>query len=198
MLILLLSASTFDQGSIALTTEIIERNKMSTLVVLAHPDLQKSRVNKALKESISHKNVVVSELYKKYPDFKIDVTAEQQLLTQAERIVFQFPIFWYSCPPLFKKYLDDVLAYGFAHGSSGKALQDKEFSLAVSFGSPVENYTKGSSKGLLTIEDILSPLKATILFIGGKYAGHFATFGALNLSDQDLAIHCQDYQEFVK
>ncbi|WP_231622585.1 NAD(P)H-dependent oxidoreductase [Helicobacter heilmannii] len=82
---------------------------MATLVVLAHPDLQASRVNKALKESIEHKGVV-SQLYQKYPDFKIDVAAEQQLLTQAERVVFQFPIFWYSYPPLFKKYLDDVLA----------------------------------------------------------------------------------------
>ncbi|BCZ18696.1 general stress protein 14 [Helicobacter sp. NHP19-012] len=171
---------------------------MSTLVVLAHPDLQKSRVNKALKESISHKGAVFSQLYQKYPDFKIDVAAEQQLLTQAERIVFQFPIFWYSYPPLFKKYLDDVLAYGFAYGSNGKALHSKEFSLAVSLGSPIENYTKGGSQTLLTIEDILAPLKATTLFVGGTYTGHFATFGALNLSDQDLAIHCQDYQEFVK
>nr|WP_260320541.1 NAD(P)H-dependent oxidoreductase [Helicobacter sp. NHP19-003] len=61
---------------------------MATLVVLAHPDLQKSRVNKALKESIHHKGVVFSELYHKYPDFKIDIAAEQQLLTQATHISF--------------------------------------------------------------------------------------------------------------
>lgn len=170
---------------------------MAALVVLAHPDLQASRVNKALKESIEHKGVM-SQLYQKYPDFKIDVAAEQQLLTQAERVVFQFPIFWYSYPPLFKKYLDDVLAYGFAYGSKGKALHGKEFSLAVSLGAPIENYTKASASALLTIEDILAPLKATILFVGGKYTGHFATFGAFTLSDQDLARRCQNYQEFVQ
>ncbi|CCM12035.1 NAD(P)H-dependent oxidoreductase [Helicobacter heilmannii] len=83
---------------------------MATLVVSAHPDLQTSRINKALKESIEHKGVVFSKLYQQYSDFKIDITAEQQLLTQATHIVFSFPIFWYSCSPLFKKYLDNVLA----------------------------------------------------------------------------------------
>ncbi|BCZ17933.1 hypothetical protein NHP190003_12150 [Helicobacter sp. NHP19-003] len=87
---------------------------------------------------------------------------------------------------MFKKYLDDVLAYGFAYGSSGKALQGKAFSLAVSLGSPLEKYTEIG----LSIEAILTPFKATIAFIGGTYTGHFATFGAFTLSDQDLATRC--------
>jgi glutathione-regulated potassium-efflux system ancillary protein KefG len=65
-------------------------------------------------------------LYDAYPDWTIDVEFEQQQLKQHDLIVLQFPLQWYSVPPLLKKWMDDVLTYGFAFGASGTALKGKD------------------------------------------------------------------------
>lgn len=50
--------------------------------------------------------------------------------------VLQFPIYWFNCPPLLKKWLDNVLTYGWAHGSNGgDKLKNRKAALAVSAGS---------------------------------------------------------------
>jgi len=49
------------------------------LVVFAHPYPQRSNANKPLLEAVSQLDqVVVDDLYEKYPDFHINITAEQQ------------------------------------------------------------------------------------------------------------------------
>jgi len=47
-------------------------------------------------------------------------------LLEHDRIVLQFPMYWYSMPPLLKKWLDDVLTYNFAYGSKGDKLKGKD------------------------------------------------------------------------
>jgi putative NADPH-quinone reductase len=47
---------------------------MKTLVILAHPNLASSRINKAWAERVKkEENVYVHDLYANYPDFKINV-----------------------------------------------------------------------------------------------------------------------------
>ncbi|MCH5337102.1 MAG: NAD(P)H-dependent oxidoreductase, partial [Campylobacter sp.] len=81
---------------------------MKTLIILAHPDIKNSRINKALKTVALESGVSISELYEKYPNFNIDIKKEQELLVAHDRIILQFPCFWYSSPPLLKKYFDDI------------------------------------------------------------------------------------------
>ena len=57
-------------------------------------------------------------MYDLYPDFKIDVAEEQKHLAAADRIILQFPFYWYSTPALLKQWQDDVLTYGWAFGST--------------------------------------------------------------------------------
>jgi putative NADPH-quinone reductase len=87
---------------------------MKTLVIVAHPNLNTSRVNKTWLEEVKKypDKITVHDLYASYPDWRIDVQREQELAMQHERIIFQFPFYWYSSPPLLKKWLDDVLTYG--------------------------------------------------------------------------------------
>lgn len=87
---------------------------MKTLVIVAHPDLNASRVNRRWKEELlKHPGEIeLHELYAEYPDWQIDVTREQQLLEAHERVILQFPFYWYSYPPLLKKWFDEVFAYG--------------------------------------------------------------------------------------
>jgi glutathione-regulated potassium-efflux system ancillary protein KefG len=63
-----------------------------------------------------------SDLYETYPDFAIDIEAEQEkLLTAHDVIALQFPLYWYSTPALLKEWLDLVWLHGFAYGEDGNA-----------------------------------------------------------------------------
>uniref|UniRef100_UPI0025AE52BB NAD(P)H dehydrogenase [quinone] 1 isoform X2 n=1 Tax=Doryrhamphus excisus TaxID=161450 RepID=UPI0025AE52BB len=43
-----------------------------------------------------------------------DIMAEQQKVKEAELIIFQFPLYWFSVPAIMKGWMDRVLAQGFA------------------------------------------------------------------------------------
>lgn len=51
------------------------------------------------------------DLYELYPDFDINIRKEQKRLEAFDVIIFQHPIYWYSCPPLLKQYIDLVFEY---------------------------------------------------------------------------------------
>ena len=112
------------------------------VVIAAHPHLQHSRITKALIKAASAKGpqVVLRELYGLYPDYLIDVPAEQAALSAARLVVWLHPIHWYSMPPLMKLWLDEVLAFGWAYGPGGQALQGKDFWLVTSTGGGLEAY----------------------------------------------------------
>jgi glutathione-regulated potassium-efflux system ancillary protein KefG len=82
---------------------------MSTriLALLAHPALEKSRVNRRLLEAIRGMDgVTINDLYEAYPDFDIDVLREQQQLVDHDLIVFQHPSYWYRTPAMVKQWED--------------------------------------------------------------------------------------------
>ena len=102
------------------------------LVVAAHPQLEHSRINRRLMRAAAQgvgsgsatgaASIQVRDLYALYPDYLIDVAAEQAALLSARLIVWQHPIHWYSMPPLMKLWVDEVLAFGWAYGPGGTAL----------------------------------------------------------------------------
>ncbi len=151
---------------------------MKTLVILAHPNIQGSRVNQRLIQQVrNHPEITVHELYSSYPDWIIDVPREQELLETHDRIVFQFPLYWYSTPPLLKKWQDDVLTYGWAYGSQGKKLRGKELLVATSIGGRQEVYQAGG-RNHFTMSEILRPLQATSNMCGMTYLPAFVVEGA--------------------
>jgi glutathione-regulated potassium-efflux system ancillary protein KefF len=95
-------------------------------VIHAHPYLRRSRTNRALAEALRRlPNVDLRSLYDLYPDFDIDVAAEQQALLPAQLVVWMHPLYWYSAPALLKLWFDKVLAFGWAYGDGGTRLQGK-------------------------------------------------------------------------
>ena len=93
------------------------------LVLVAHPELEQSRVNRAPDRRRARAaarqpagRIAVRDLYALYPDYLIDVAAEQAALAAAALVVWQQPIHWYGMPPLLKLWLDDVLTFGWAYG----------------------------------------------------------------------------------
>ena len=167
---------------------------MKTLVLVFHPDMSASRVNRPLaaKAETLGDDVTVRYMYDIYPDQKVDVAAEQAALEAADRVVLQFPMYWYSTPALLKQWEDDVLLYGWAYGSTGKALAGKELLVAVSTGGPGDDYSHDGSYGY-TLTELLRPLQATANMVQMTYLEPFATTGTLTITDEALAQRVEDY-----
>jgi glutathione-regulated potassium-efflux system ancillary protein KefG len=170
---------------------------MRSIVILAHPNLEQSRVNKAWKQQLLQSpQVTVHDLYANYPNDLIDVHKEQQLLASHQRIIFQFPFYWYSSPSLLKKWVDEVYTYGFAYGSEGNVLRGKEFGLALSIGRAQQSY-RPDGESLYTIEQLILPFKATILLTGMIYIPPFLVYRAPDLSEDELQQSANDYLRYV-
>jgi putative NADPH-quinone reductase len=138
---------------------------MKHLVIVTHPDIENSTINKTWIDELSQYNqqLTIHQLYKAYPDYKIDIQKEQELLIKHDQIIFQFPIHWFSTPFLLKKWMDEVLAYGWAFGPNGENLKGKKVRFAISTGGNVEAYSEGNS-----IEDLLKSLTTSFLFCGSE------------------------------
>ncbi|SEG75179.1 NAD(P)H-dependent oxidoreductase [Paenibacillus sp. UNC499MF] len=167
---------------------------LKTLVVVAHPDLQKSRVNKRWVEELrKHSGVItVHELYAAYPEKVLDITREQALLVECGRLVLQFPLQWYSTPPLLKQWLDEVFTTAWLFGPGGRAVAGKELLLAVSIGGMEETYEAGGLIGY-TISELTRPLQAFANQIGMTMLPHFKFHGANQASDEQIEKSAERY-----
>ena len=170
---------------------------MNTTVLVFHPHFDRSRVNRALADAAEGvPGVQVRRMYELHPDLRIDVAAEQAVLAAADRIVLQFPMYWYSCPPLLKQWEDDVLTHGWAYGSTGTALRGKELLLAVSPGAPADKYRRDGDYRY-RVTDLLRPFQATSNLIGTRFVTPFVTAGAMSIGDAELAARAEDYAAYL-
>jgi putative NADPH-quinone reductase len=152
---------------------------MKTLVIVIHPDIKNSVVNKRWVEELNKfpDRYRVHQLYELYPDEKIAVAAEQELVEQHDKIVFQFPYYWFNCPPLFKKWLDEVLTHGWAYGSkSGYRVSGKKIALAISAGVD-EHEFRPSGIYKHTLEELTRPFELSFEYVKADYKPLFAYYG---------------------
>lgn len=111
------------------------------LVVMAHPDLAHSRVTRRVQQAFeAEPQLVLHDLYARYPDFWIDVDAERAALSAAQLVVWLHPVHWYGMPALMKQWMDTVLGYGWAYGPGGTALAGKDLWLCASAGGAEDSY----------------------------------------------------------
>ncbi len=134
----------------------------NVLVVLAHQDFGKSIANKTMIDQILMRveGVKVRNIGELYPDYKIDVKAEQLALLEADLVVFQYPFYWYNMPSILKLWFDEVLSFNFAYGPEGDKLQGKGFQISITVGGPALSYTP-LGYNHFRIEDFLKPLEQT-------------------------------------
>nr|WP_260393749.1 NAD(P)H-dependent oxidoreductase [Ornithobacterium rhinotracheale] len=96
----------------------MKHNKI--LILFAHPLYEKSRANKILNQNIPNSDYFTfHDLYECYPNFEVDIAREQELLLAHDIIIWQHPLYWYSCPALLKQWIDMVLVYDWAYGERG-------------------------------------------------------------------------------
>ncbi|GJM36911.1 MAG: NADPH:quinone reductase [Acidimicrobiales bacterium] len=175
---------------------------MSTLVLLAHPDLSNSRGNAVL-AAAAHDlaGVTVHDLHAAYPDGRIDVAAEQQSVEAHDAIVFQFPLYWYSTPPILKAWQDEVLTIGWAYdpmgaAGTGIALKGKTLGCAVTTGAPASEFAAGGWNEH-SVESFLLPIAGTVNFLEMRWRAPFVAYATFALDDDELARTAADYQEWL-
>jgi glutathione-regulated potassium-efflux system ancillary protein KefG len=172
---------------------------MSKLLILfAHPLLEKSRVQQVLYASaLSVPGVTGHDLYEHYPDFDVDVKAEQELLLAHDVIVLQHPFYWYSSPPMIKQWIDLVLEHGWAYGRQGRMLAGKSMLSAISTGGSREGYqAMGPHKR--TIRDFLAPCEQTAILCNMRYLPPFVVHGTHRAGGGQIASHGTDYAFLLK
>ena len=168
------------------------------LVLLAHPVLERSRVNRRLAEVARElDDVTLHDLYETYPGLRIDVKREQQLLLEHDVFVFQHPFYWYSTPAILKEWQDLVLEHNWAYGSKGHHLKGKLTLNALSTGGPEAAYDPNGFNRF-TIRQLLSPWDQTAHLCGMKFLAPFVVHSALRLeSDEQVAPFAHDYRRLL-
>jgi glutathione-regulated potassium-efflux system ancillary protein KefF len=167
------------------------------VVLVAHPQQQHSRANRWLMRAaagLAAQRVAVRDLYALYPDYLIDVAAEQALLADARLVVWQHPIHWYGMPPLMKLWLDEVFAFGWAYGPGGDRLQGKDLWLVASTGAPQDSY-RPEGYNRYFFDAFLPPYEQTAALAGMRFLPPLLLHGAHRVSDDELAAHATLYAE---
>lgn len=172
------------------------------LVILAHDDMTISRVNKRFAlELESDTNIEVRDIKTLYPDFKIDVKEEQEAIKKADKIIFQFPMFWFNAPSILKEWMDKVYTLGFAfdvtkEGYQRRELEGKDFMLAVSMGGAKDAYEGEKVK---SVNECLTPYIYTSKFCGMRVVEPFYVYGAMSrgLTDEKLEEAAKNFKTAI-
>ncbi len=172
---------------------------IQTLILLFHPDLARSKANAALQAAAGTiPGVEVVDMYARYPgghiDMHTDAAAEARALLAADRIVLQFPIQWYSTPALLKAWQDAVLTrmYYIHAATEGERLAGTPLMIAATAGNTPEAYGPGGANHF-SMDDLLSPLKATALRCGLPWHAPHLVFRADRLEPVELAAAQDSY-----
>lgn len=185
-------------------------NRPGIYLIAAHPAWRQSRVNQRLlagARALAMSGLDIQDLYASYPDYAIDVAAEQARVDAAQLIVLMHPIQWYSMPALQKLWLDEVLTYGWAYGAAsaeagsyeqapagtpGTALRGKALWLVATTGGPEESYST-SSYNRHPFDAFLPPYQQTAALCGMRFLPPLVLHGAHMASAPDINAHVQRF-----
>ncbi|XP_053175984.1 NAD(P)H dehydrogenase [quinone] 1-like [Scomber japonicus] len=98
-----------------------------------------------------------------------DITEEQRKLTEADLIIFQFPMYWFTVPAIVKGWFDRVLTLGFAYSQEKRytegIFKDKKAMLSFTTGSHESMFSANGINGDMNVT--LWPLQNGILHYCG-------------------------------
>ncbi|WP_342773125.1 NAD(P)H-dependent oxidoreductase [Paenibacillus flagellatus] len=167
------------------------------IVFAAHPRMEQSKVNRTWLEKLKQtEGITVHDLYGAYPDKVIDTARERELLLAHDRIVFQFPFYWYSAPAFFKQWMEEVLESQWIMGPGGRGLSGKELVLAISTGSGADAYQAGGFQGF-GMSEFTKPMQALAGLIGMKFLPSFVFHGAAGAPDEAVSRSAEDYVRHI-
>ena len=173
-------------------------HKQNILILLFHPLLHKSRVNRELIKSTEDlEGVTIRMMYDLYPDFNLDIKEEQRILLEHDVIIWQHPFYWYSSPSLLKEWIDIVLAHGFAYGREGRALLGKTVMTTISAGGRRDVYQEGG-RSKYTIRQLLAPFEQTVTLCNMQYLPPYVVHGTHLLDPEGIVEAGKDYRKIIQ
>lgn len=171
------------------------------LILAAHPDRALSRVTQALLAAAeteakagAAERIVVRDLYRLYPDYALDVQAEQEALEAARLVVLLHPLYWYGMPGLQKLWLDEVLRFGWAYGPGGEALHGKDLWLVTSTGGSPESYSD-SGHNQHPLDSFLLPYAQSAKLCGLRFLPPMVLYSAHHADDATVFAQAQTFAQ---
>jgi glutathione-regulated potassium-efflux system ancillary protein KefF len=162
---------------------------------MAHPALSRSRVNAALLQAARQvEGTEVLDLYGTYPDYSIDIAAEQAALERAQRLVLVYPVHWYGMPALLKLWVDEVFQVGWAYGPGTSALQGKTLLTVVSTGGALDDYQPDAAHAA-PFEAYLPAVRQFARYCGMGFETPMVLHGAHGVEADKLAQHAKAFQD---
>ncbi|XAW89372.1 glutathione-regulated potassium-efflux system ancillary protein KefG [Vibrio sp. CDRSL-10 TSBA] len=176
--------------------ETVADNKPKVLVVYAHPEPDHSVANQIMIKKIKTlEHVSVLDLYATYPDFFIDVNLEHQRVLQYDVIVFQHPLYMYSCPALLKEWIDRVLGKGFAFGDES-AMKGKIWRSVVTTGGNKDAFSQ-QGYNRYSMREILQPFELTAALCCMEWMEPLILYWARNVSEVERYQHAEEYHQWL-
>ncbi|QJD96651.1 NAD(P)H-dependent oxidoreductase [Mucilaginibacter robiniae] len=174
------------------------------LIILAHPRFNSSLANKTIMEELqsSSEHHEIRNIHSLYPDYKIDVLAEQEALLRHGIILLQYPFYWLNLPAILKHWIDEVFAYQFAYGSQGDKLKGKNLIPSFTVGAAEKEYLL-SGKHHMRIYEFCKSLEHTAYYAQMNYIDPICFFGAsLNVeafTEEEVKRNAQQHaQKIIK
>lgn len=147
-----------------------------TLMILAHPQFEHSIANKTISDIVSREepNLEIRNIHQLYPNYQIDVKAEQTALLAHDLVILQYPMYWFNMPAILKIWFDEVFTYQFAYGSKGNKLKGKYLLPSLTIGQPAVNFKE---KDHFLVDDFLQPVKRSAEYAQMNYLDYIALYG---------------------
>lgn len=145
-----------------------------TLIIMSHPDVAQSSSQQFLLAAIKGEEQIqvrhLESILAERESNHFDKTIERSFLQEADRIIFQFPFYWYQCPSVMKQWMDEVLTLNLSPKD-----KKKELGIVVTVGAKKDRYTVGGAVGF-GIEELLRPYQALANQLGWSYQTPFVIY----------------------
>lgn len=117
-----------------------------TLIIMSHPDVAQSSSQQFLLAAVKGEEQIqvrhLESILAEQENNHFDKRIERACLQEADRIILQFPFYWYQCPSVMKQWMDEVLTLNLSQKN-----KMKEFGIVVTVGAKSDRYTAGGSVG---------------------------------------------------
>ncbi|WP_268912388.1 NAD(P)H-dependent oxidoreductase [Lentilactobacillus sp. SPB1-3] len=168
---------------------------MKTQILVSHPQIKGSGTQKFLETTGKYfSNNFFESIDLTYPDGDIDIDTEQDRLREADRIIFQFPMYWYQAPDSLSRYMQDVFTRKYVE--SQRALRDKELGIVVSIGDALSQFQLGGSEHF-TLSELMAPYAAFANKAGMKFLPIFPVEQFSYMDESQRLKLASDYAAYI-
>ena len=166
---------------------------MNIRILIAHPDLTKSKANRALISAVEkNPQVQIVDLQKHIVNGSFNVESELEALRHTDLLVWMFPLYWYSAPAILREWQDQVLSAA-VYGPH-KVLAGKKLMVVTTVGARASTYRSGDLNQY-TLDEILRPFEVCARSAQMQWLPHFALYGVGDMDSKALQLEAERFAQ---